>query len=87
MFHTFFRRPTTGVRVGRSYATAAPRVLVSRDDGVATVTLNRSSKMNACDVQMFEELSAAGGVSCYNPHDPHTTNTHTHYPSRREGAG
>lgn len=37
----------------------APRVLVSRAAGVATITLNRPAKKNALDLRMIAELKAA----------------------------
>lgn len=36
------------------------RVLVSIENHVATVTLNRAEKQNALDMQMFEQIAAAG---------------------------
>ena len=59
------RRPALlrGVGLARRFASGAAerRVVVSRgSDGVAMVALSRGDKMNACDLRMFEELSAAG---------------------------
>ncbi len=44
---------------GTGEAVAEPRVLVSREGGVATLTLNRPEKRNALDRRTLEELKAA----------------------------
>jgi hypothetical protein len=54
-----------------SSATAAsskPRVLTEVVDGIATVTLNRSEKMNALDLPMFDGIGEAlcGGIQPMN---------------------
>ncbi|MEQ8659941.1 MAG: enoyl-CoA hydratase/isomerase family protein [Gammaproteobacteria bacterium] len=40
-------------------AAPEPTVIVSRDDSIATLTLNRPARRNACDDQLLAELEAA----------------------------